>query len=414
MAVECRWQAVGCSVRGASHERSGLPNQDAIGWEPAESLGPPLWLAVSDGHGSPKCFRSEVGARLSVECALAAFRELISPQIEPAGHSAIKRIAEETLPQMVARHWREAVDADLATRPFEPTELDRLEAAQGSGARQAAEAHPRLAYGATAIAVLVAESFLLYFQIGDGDIITVAEDGRVTRPLPVDERLFGNETTSLSAGEAWRDARVAFQTLAGAPPALIILSTDGYANSFPSEEEFLKVGPDLLELLRQEGVKAVAAGLPEWLAEASRDGSGDDVTVGVICRLEALTAQEGPAELADHGAKSLIESTEAVTPPLEVSSPADRPMVIVPKELAPLWEPSAAARPSEPPMATAMHDRTVEQAEPLGTEGTPVREADDGRQGQAAPEHAAAPRRPLWTRLWRSLLGRKWRSGDDG
>jgi hypothetical protein len=156
-----------------------------------------------------------------------------------------------------------------------------------------------LAYGATLSTVWLGEAFVLYLQLGDGDILTVSPDGTVSRPLPEDERLFGGQTTSLCAPGAWRDFRVAFQTLtAGRRPAVVLLSTDGYANAFREDAGFLKVGADLLELLRQEGLDPVAAGLEAWLAEATEQGSGDDVTLGLLCRLDAL-GQPAQASVPD-------------------------------------------------------------------------------------------------------------------
>ena len=58
------WEAFGRSVRGASHVRSGAPNQDAFHWEGSSGrTGPRVILAIADGHGSKKSFRSEQGAR---------------------------------------------------------------------------------------------------------------------------------------------------------------------------------------------------------------------------------------------------------------------------------------------------------------------------------------------------------------
>ena len=41
------WRAITASVRGASHLRTGAPNQDSVGVSPATREGPPLILAVS-------------------------------------------------------------------------------------------------------------------------------------------------------------------------------------------------------------------------------------------------------------------------------------------------------------------------------------------------------------------------------
>ena len=91
------------------------------------------------------------------------------------------------------------------------------------------------------------------------------------------------KTTSLCSDKAWNDVRVGFQALAGAPPALILAATDGYANSFRDEASFRQVARDLWEMIREEGVEAVQPNLKTWLNEASRQGSGDDITVGITC-----------------------------------------------------------------------------------------------------------------------------------
>ena len=66
-----------------------------------------------------------------------------------------------------------------------------------------------------------------------------------------------------------------------APPALILLSTDGYSNSFQDEAGFLKVGSDLLHMIRTTagGLDMVKEHLVAWLTESTYAGSGDDITV---------------------------------------------------------------------------------------------------------------------------------------
>ena len=115
--------------------------------------------------------------------------------------------------------------------------------------------------------MLLTSDYVLYVQLGDGDILCVADDGSTARPLPPDDRQFGNETLSLcspghaggkyrpSSGPvgAWGDFRVRVQPLDQGTPALILVSTDGYANSFRTEADFLKVGSDLLDIMRGQG-----------------------------------------------------------------------------------------------------------------------------------------------------------------
>src|ERR1035438_5124484 len=292
-ALKVEWRAIGESVRGASHVRAKLPNQDAIAWWPESGVGLPVVLAISDGHGSAKCIVSDVGAHLAVNTALAVMQQFFAGHRGSANLSAIKRTAEERLPQEIVRRWIDAVKEHHEHSPLPADRLDLLEKKEGMVARQEIQNNPVLAYGATIVVVLVTEGFILFMQDGDGDILTVSNTGEVTRPLATDERLFANETTSLCAPSAWRDFRVRFQALTGPGPALILLSTDGYANSFRNENGFLQVGSDILEMLRTEGLEKVNNSLKTWLAEASQIGSGDDITLGIISRTDVFNMAKG-------------------------------------------------------------------------------------------------------------------------
>ncbi len=252
-------------------------------------------LVVSDGHGSDKSFRSEIGSRFAVEGTVALLRELVEAIPTPPNLSAVKRTAEERLPQELVRGWQASVDAHLAEHPFEEGELARVEAKRGPKGRQEVLENPRLAYGATLLATLIASDFMLFLQLGDGDILAVQDGGEVVRPLPRDARLIANETTSLCMTRAWREIRLRFQASYGGVPALVLLSTDGYANSFVNEAAFLKVGTDLLSILSDEGADAVEKNLTAWLQEASESGSGDDITLGILYRADV--AAERPIEV---------------------------------------------------------------------------------------------------------------------
>jgi hypothetical protein len=305
-----QWRAIGHSVRGAAHVRVDLPNQDAICWLPESGTGLPLVLAVSDGHGSARCFRSDVGSRLAVEIATQVTQEFLDSLADSLNLSAIKRWAEENLPRAIVHRWRDRVADDIFAHPLPKADLDRLEANEDVTKRRQVVLDPLLAYGATLLTVLVTESFILYLQLGDGDILTVSDAGEVSRPpLPADARLFANETTSLCSRDAWREFRSHFQVLSGSPPALILLSTDGYANSFRDEAGFLQVGADFLALIRADGLDAVHESLESWLSEASRNGSGDDITVGILCRTDALRM---PAGRVPAGQLSSVAEEEGV------------------------------------------------------------------------------------------------------
>jgi hypothetical protein len=99
----------------------------------------------------------------------------------------------------------------------------------------------------------------------------------------------------------------------GALPSLVLLSTDGYANSFRSDEDFLKIGQDYLEIIREQGISSLAEELPAILTEATQQGSGDDITLAILQDdLSAAGPTKVPRPLMTHASKSaLIEQLKA-------------------------------------------------------------------------------------------------------
>ena len=171
-----------------------------------------------------------------------------------------------------------------------------------------------MAYGATLLAAAATDKVLLYLQLGDGEILSVSATGTTTRPLPPDDRLIANQTTSLCQPEAWRDFRSSWVTN-GAIPTLVLLSTDGYANSFRSDDDFLKIGQDYLEIIREQGISSLAEELPAILTEATQQGSGDDITLAILQDDLAPAAPAGskvPRPLMTPASKSaMIEQLKA-------------------------------------------------------------------------------------------------------
>lgn len=276
------WQTLCASVRGAAHIRSGVLNQDATAIWQATPHGLPLVLAVADGHGGAAYTRSHIGAAYAVKIAVRVLARDLLPRLlipgAPVDLTRVKRTCNEWLPKVLVRRWQERIRGFTRRYPFAPDEI-----APPSPEGSTDSLTP---YGATLIAALLTEQFHLYLQLGDGDILTVAADGTVNRPaLPADARLLGNETTSLCMANAEASMRLAFQPVLGEPPALVLLSTDGYANSFVDGASFDQVGADLLEAIRADGLAAVGEALPDWLTQTSAAGSGDDISVALALHL---------------------------------------------------------------------------------------------------------------------------------
>ena len=273
------WRALGASVRGASHESEGLPNQDAI--EIAEPMPGTIAAAVADGHGAARHFRSAAGARIAVECAIAAMREF-SGALVGAASAERSRLVVDTVPRRIVQGWTVRVRAHLRDQPITEREWAALRASDGDGAIDQVKADPRLAYGATLIMALVAPGFVALWQLGDGDALAVTSGGETSRPVPSDGRLAGSNTTSICSPGAERDFRCVVLDSTTSLPALLMLSTDGYSNAFRTDPDFLKVGSDLLQMIRAGGLDHVADRLPSFLREASDQGSGDDISVALL------------------------------------------------------------------------------------------------------------------------------------
>ena len=286
------WTALSASVRGAVHERDGRRNQDAVRLHAPRNAADPLFIAVADGHGSARSFRSDRGSVLATECALRRLRVFMKKLGPKPPLSRLRREWETKWPRAMLADWHRAVRADIEKDPFSALEFAPFpEPPPVAVPGRELPFHAYLAYGATLIVAAVTSRYVLYAQLGDGDILLVHGDGHVSRPWPRGHAFFANETVSLCSHHAARQFHAKVVPLrGGAAPALILLATDGYANCFDDDSGFFQVGADLLEYLREGGTGFVEEKLGHWLGESSRDGSGDDITVGMAVRLNALHA----------------------------------------------------------------------------------------------------------------------------
>jgi serine/threonine protein phosphatase PrpC len=276
------WKVAHACVRGSSHQRWGHPNQDAAQCTVTPNAQGTVAVAVvSDGHGTPRHFRSQIGSSLAVSTVAGTLQSFLRESVASKGQVPFVPEQVHELERKIVSGWLAAVHSDLERNPFTQAELATLEKEDGLESRAAVESSPELAYGATLLAAGATDRVLLYLQLGDGEILSVSATGTTTRPLPPDDRLIANQTTSLCQPEAWKEFRSSWVTNP-ALPSLVLLSTDGYANSFHSDEDFLKIGQDYLEIIRQQGIASLAEELPAILTEATQQGSGDDITLAIL------------------------------------------------------------------------------------------------------------------------------------
>ena len=241
-------------VTGARHLRAGKPCQDDVG---ATTAGSFVALAVADGHGTSVF--AEVGAALAIRGVLPAliqFAAELGPRATDL--ASVQAWADHPLRVQLVRDWVDRV----RTHADDPaTDLS--------------------AFGSTLVFVLATPDFVLFGQLGDGDVLVVDPDGSVTSPLPADPAVFGDETTSLCQPEAWMALRVRVIP-PPSPGTLVLIATDGYSKSYPNDEEFRRIGPDYAALLTDGGLPMLAPHLRDFLEEVTTRGSGDDIALGLL------------------------------------------------------------------------------------------------------------------------------------
>jgi hypothetical protein len=295
MVMSLRWSALSASVRGASHEQIGSGNQDAVRLKNPSGSDDVLLLAVADGHGSARSFRSHLGSAMAAECALLELGRFIRRLGPDAPLSRVRMQAKTRWPKQLLASWKSAVRTHLAAHPFSDMDFAAFPEPPPKlvpGRDLPITAY--LAYGATLLTVAITPRYILYSQLGDGDILTVQADGTVARPLPRRHEFMANQTVSLCSHHAPDEFQIRVDALRGAAPAMIMLSTDGYANCFGDDEGFFKVGADFFAYMRSQGTAFVREKLETWLRQSSEDGSGDDITVGLAARANALPVSSRP------------------------------------------------------------------------------------------------------------------------
>lgn len=309
------WRIIEATTRGAAHVRADLDSQDAIRSKQKPDSGVPLVLAVSDGHGSKKYFRSGQGAKFAVQSAVDML-----PRFEQFSRDKSFSDIEDRakhLPIDIMSRWRELVKQDWQQCPPDDQAWQWL--LQNAETRNALSTNLTVPYGATLLAVLVTERFILYLQLGDGDILAVSVAGEVDEPMPEDPRHVANETTSLCSPTAEHDFRVICKRLEDPQPALILLSTDGYVNSFADKTGFHEVGKHIWQMIHSEriqGIEKIENELEGWLRSVSKQGSGDDITVGIVCRMSAIDEEivvpvhENDGIVTEDASTSSASSTE--------------------------------------------------------------------------------------------------------
>ena len=254
------------SVPGARHVQDGTLCQDAVLTRVEDDM---AIVAVADGHGDPKHARSHEGSQLAVEVVADLLSQLARDvmnqpnQPHPLGLQSELR---QHFPRRVSWEWNRRA---------------RIKAGQSN---PDGTWHPDVTlFGTTLIAAVFTRSFAVFYQLGDGDILYMTDDGQTEQIFGHSEELYGSMTWSLCMPDGSTKAQIACRNLNVRRPQLAILATDGLRDSLPDDlQEFLRVGDWFVGRVETEGWDQVVRGLDTWLSELSFRGNGDDATFGLV------------------------------------------------------------------------------------------------------------------------------------
>ena len=263
-------------VKGATHVRNQMPCQDN---KKIIKISDEITIiALADGHGSSKCPRSDRGSMIAVNSfyhIMKKYLEIYGEDEEDITHlmTFLNREGDVRFAQDVCEEWQARVK-----QSFYKNKVEGMTNEDGSIKWPSVFS----LYGTTLLGMLITDSFVFSFQIGDGDISAVTKDE--VEPLVEPEKFLGTETHSLSKPDAWRKAVTSVHRLEAESREsyMYILSTDGFANSYTSDKEYQKTCRDYLQMIRKYGIDVVQKNLKKWLTETRELGCGDDITVVMV------------------------------------------------------------------------------------------------------------------------------------
>lgn len=260
----------GESVQGASHKRVDMECQDS--YKKVEFDDGTVIMAVADGHGSKSCPFSKSGSSIAVNVfckVMEDFYNNYSDNLEML-LTYLNREGETKVAQAVDAEWKKRV---LNVHKNQKREVPLT----ADGEKDKIEIYKQ--YGSTLVGIMITPIFVFAFQIGDGDMTYISENG--VEQVLVTDKILGTETHSLSKEKSWLKAISVVRRKDNSEvlPALYMLSTDGFSNSYKNEEEFAKTCSEYYSMTKEHGADVIKANLNAWLTETSEQGCGDDITL---------------------------------------------------------------------------------------------------------------------------------------
>lgn len=264
------------SVMGASHEKKGIVCQDSSAFEVGNGY---AVAVVADGHGSKKHFRSNLGSKFATEATVETIRQYIQDpdefdKIFLADHDRIIKGIEK----QIIYSWNGKIRNHLNENPVTMKEKSKFEYSEFD------EIPFESYYGTTLVCAVACRNYTFGFQIGDGSLVAVFEDGETSMIMDYEESNPANITSSMCNANAFTMFDSFF--VDSKKLLAIFVSTDGLYTSFGSDNDFLDYHTIIAGQLID--VDALLPSLKNNLVKRSHFGTEDDISMSCVFDPETI------------------------------------------------------------------------------------------------------------------------------
>lgn len=268
------FKCVAEKVEGYSHTRRSQPCQDAYETYRDDDF---VALAVADGHGNQMHKYSSDGSHIATECVIDIFKDILLGD-QP------RTMLEETMsdiPKKVEKEWKKRI-REFHYKMVEDEGREVILDRKSNKPQIDNYFNLNILYGTTLLAAIYAEDFTFALQIGDGDIVYVDDNGECRYLIEKEEQI-GSATNSMCMVDCHKYFRIRYiDHETEFKPIMLFLSTDGYANSYRNDSDFLKVVREYIPIMNDHSERKIKLALTGWLNETSKLGSGDDITAAIV------------------------------------------------------------------------------------------------------------------------------------
>lgn len=258
------------SVIGASHVRKNIVCQDSSGYRITENL---AIAVVADGHGSRKHFRSHIGSQFAVQSAIDTVNRFCSDYKRfsaemTENHDFIIRNIEK---QIIA-DWHRKIIEHFSENPVSSDEMKVF--TEEEFKKIPVESY----YGTTLVTAVMGKNFAFGFQIGDGSLVAVFEDGETSMIMDYEESNPANMTASVCNHNA--SSMFSHFYVDGKKVIAMFVSTDGLYTSFGSDRDFIDYHTIIASKLYD--IDIFESSVVKNITKRTHFGTEDDISLSCI------------------------------------------------------------------------------------------------------------------------------------